>query len=98
MSQWAYQQGVDARRAIAEPIARAFHDAYEHLAPVYGYKTREESAVPWDDVPQANRDLMIATVRRLLDDRVIHTSGRADALQEQLDELRGALRVLRKVA
>lgn len=45
-----------------EAIARAFHEAYERLAPQFGYRTREASAVPWDDVPQANRDLMVATV------------------------------------
>ena len=45
-----------------EAIARAFHEAYERLAPQFGYRTREASAVPWEDVPQANRDLMVATV------------------------------------
>ena len=44
-----------------EFIARAFHEAYERLAPQFGYRTREASAVPWEDVPQANRDLMVAT-------------------------------------
>ena len=43
-------------------IARMFHEAYERLAPEFGYRTREESAVPWDKVPAKNRDLMTATV------------------------------------
>lgn len=46
----------------AEPMARRFHEAYERLAPGFGYKTREASAVPWDDVPENNRLLMIRTV------------------------------------
>jgi hypothetical protein len=49
-----------------EQIAKAFHDAYERLAPDHGYKTREASAVPWDDVPPANKALMIATVEALI--------------------------------
>lgn len=43
-----------------EIIAREFHEAYERLAPSFGYKTREASAVEWDDVPEPNRSLMIA--------------------------------------
>ena len=39
-----------------------FHEAYERLAPEFGYRTREESAVPWERVPARNRDLMTATV------------------------------------
>lgn len=41
-------------------IAQAFHEAYERLAPSYGYETRRESAVPWADVPEQNRALMTA--------------------------------------
>lgn len=52
-------------------IAKAFHEAYEALAPVYRYKTRSESAVPWDDVPEKNKGLMCATVRQLIRDGVI---------------------------
>lgn len=43
-----------------EDIAQAFHEAYERLAPTFGYKTRDASAVPWIDVPPANKALMIA--------------------------------------
>ena len=55
----------------AEVIAKAFHEAYGQLAPVFGHETRAASAVPWTDVPQANRDLMIATVARLLTEGAI---------------------------
>ena len=50
----------------ARTVARWFHDEYERLAPDFGYRTREESAVPWVDVPDANRDLMIATAECVL--------------------------------
>lgn len=46
---------------LADDMARAFHENYEALAPRYGYRTREASAVPWDEVPKANRELMIHT-------------------------------------
>jgi len=54
-----------------EQIAREFHQTYERLAPSYSYETREESAVPWEDVPAANKALMIAVCRELLERRVI---------------------------
>lgn len=60
---------VDRNDAIA--IAKAFHEAYERLAPLTGYKTREESAVPWDDVPITNRALMANVVQELLSRGVI---------------------------
>lgn len=59
------------RRERAEQIAKEFHEVYEELAPQYGYKTREASAVPWDQVPAANRQLMVATCDRLLRAEVI---------------------------
>lgn len=51
-----------------EDLARAFHEAYERLAPEFGYETRDRSAVPWDDVPADNRGLMVATAASVLDD------------------------------
>jgi hypothetical protein len=59
----------------AERIAQAFHEAYERLAPDHGYKTREASAVAWEDVPADNKNLMIATVRALIDQGVIPDRG-----------------------
>ena len=58
-------------REVDEAIAREFHEAYERLAPSHGYETRQESAVPWDDVPERNRNLMAAVVRELRDRGVI---------------------------
>ena len=49
-----------------EAVARLFHETYERLAPEFGYRTREASAKPWDEVPEQNRALMVATVREVL--------------------------------
>jgi SOS-response transcriptional repressor LexA len=48
-------------------LAQAFHEAYERLAPEYAYETREASAVPWNEVPENQRKLMIATCRVILE-------------------------------
>ena len=60
----------------SEDIARRFHETYERLAPEFGYETRKESAVPWEEVPEQNRNLMIAVVSNLLDNGVIHYEDR----------------------
>ncbi len=58
---------AESMTADAEGIAREFHAAYESLAPDFGYRTRDTSAVPWEDVPSGNKRLMVATVTRLLE-------------------------------
>ncbi len=50
----------------AEAMARQFHEAYERLAPDFNYKTRDASAVPWKDVPEDNKLLMVAVCEELL--------------------------------
>lgn len=55
----------------AESIAREFHQTYEQLAPDFSYTTREESAKPWEQVPEQNKSLMIAVVEDLLEREVI---------------------------
>jgi hypothetical protein len=52
----------------AETLARRFHETYERLAPTFGYTTRPETAVPWEQVPELNRQLMIAVCQELLTD------------------------------
>ena len=47
----------------ADKLAKQFHEAYERLAPSFGYKTRKASAVPWEDVPENNRLLMQAVIK-----------------------------------
>jgi hypothetical protein len=52
----------------AEQLAQLFHDHYERLAPEFGYTSRKSSAVPWQNVPEPNKSLMIATARLVLRD------------------------------
>lgn len=47
-------------------MAQAFHEAYERLAGDFGYQTRKASAVPWENVPENNKALMIATIRNVM--------------------------------
>ena len=50
----------------AEQLARLFHETYEELAPNFNYETRRASARPWCDVPENNRNLMIAVAEKIL--------------------------------
>ena len=50
----------------AEKLAEQFHTIYEELAPSFSYKTRKASAVPWKDVPEQNKRLMIAVVEKAM--------------------------------
>src|SRR4029078_5867102 len=47
-------------------LAQRFQETYERLAPDFGYRTREASAKPWDDVPEQNLALMIATCAEII--------------------------------
>lgn len=51
----------------AEGIARRFHEEYEARAPLHGYQTRKASAVPWRQVPDNNRALMVDVVKALIE-------------------------------
>lgn len=55
---------TEAPSAVA--LAQLFHGTYERLAPDFGYETRQASAVPWDDVPEPNRLLMVAVAAEVL--------------------------------
>lgn len=50
----------------AEQIAKLFHKVYEELAPKYKYSTRPASRVEWGKLPKNHRDLMVATVKKVL--------------------------------
>jgi len=67
----------------AEEMARRFHEAYERLAPSFGYKTREASAVPWEDVPEQNKALMIAVCAEMIEagKLPLYTPEQVDALR-----------------
>ena len=58
-------------------VAQAFHERYEWWAPHFGYKTRDASAVPWEDVPEQNKMVMLATIQSLLDVGVIRHGGQS---------------------
>lgn len=58
-----------------EGLAPFFHGTYERLAPAFGYRTRKESAVPWEEVPENNRLLMMAVCERVLSYLRAHEEG-----------------------
>ena len=62
---------MEAARRVAnldyEVGARTGHDAYERLAPEYGYTTRQKSRVSWERLPQEHRDLMVAAYTVAID-------------------------------
>lgn len=72
----------------ARLLAQEFHEAYERLAPEYGYKTRPETAVPWEDVPEDNKALMTAVVDEVVVPKLlsIATLAATDII-DRLDEL-----------
>lgn len=55
---------MDFTPQMAEALARRFHDAYERLAPEYGYETRPETRT--FDPTTPNGRLMVAVCERLL--------------------------------
>lgn len=58
---------LDYKEIYAKKLAQDFHETYERLAPDFGYKTREESAKPWANVPEANKNLMVAVCSKILE-------------------------------
>lgn len=50
----------------AESVAKLFHETYERLAPYYSYETRIETRVPWEQVEERNKRLMIAVATEVL--------------------------------
>jgi hypothetical protein len=62
-----HEQGIFRGSLLdAEMLARRFHETYERVAPAFGYSTRPETAVPWEQVPEQNRRLMIAVCQQLI--------------------------------
>lgn len=73
--------------SFAETLARRFHDEYEAAAPLFGYATRRESAVPWEQVPEANRRLMVHVCERIAEDLLRHAT---ESLTRQMKAVAGA--------
>jgi hypothetical protein len=65
----AYVPGPD--EGWADFVARCFHSEYERIAPQFGYATRPDSAVTWENVPETNKRLMRSTVAALVQRGVI---------------------------
>lgn len=62
---WSPCRCAEFRARSAEMLAQRFHEAYERLAPSFGYTTREASAKPWAEVPHNNRALMVAVCKEV---------------------------------
>lgn len=50
----------------AESVAKLFHETYERLAPTFEYETRPATQVPWEEVPERNKRLMVAVTAEVL--------------------------------
>lgn len=78
----------------AQAFAQKFHEAYERLAPTFGYQTREASAKPWTEVPENNRKLMVAVCQEVVADALTaaYAQGRRneqDAIVKRVEVLVG---------
>ena len=58
---------------LPHELAVLFHSTYECLAPAFGWRTKKGCNVPFEQLPQRNQALMLATCQTVL-----------NALQEQL--------------
>lgn len=59
---------LQSKKPNAIDLARRFHTLYEALAPQFGYETRKESAKPWSQVPEQNKNLMTAVCAQIIED------------------------------
>ena len=57
----------DHPQNLVEVLSRASHDAYEAAAAEHGWSTQEASRVPWAEVPDANKAVVRASVRAVMD-------------------------------
>jgi len=55
-----------SERYAPEEVARFLHSEYERLAPAFDYETRRESAVPWEQLLDSNRKLMLAATTSVM--------------------------------
>lgn len=76
----------------SEKTAELFHETYERLAPKHQYETRKASAVPWSDVPDSNKALMIEVAA------VVGSEIRKDALTMVLTHVLEQQRYSRSLA
>jgi hypothetical protein len=55
-----------ARTVGPAEVAAKFHETYERLAPSFGYQTRPETRTDWGDLPDGNKQLMMAVATEVL--------------------------------
>jgi hypothetical protein len=78
-----------------EMMAQRFHEAYERLAPTFGYETRKESAKPWAGVPANNKRLMAAVCAEVFAPfyvRIRSLEADLSHMQDELDEAKDVIR------
>lgn len=63
------------KRISPEELAKMFHGTYERLAIEHEYRTREESRTNWENLPEQNKQLMMATCKEIIDMLVIGEIG-----------------------
>lgn len=93
----AYDQVVEASALLVEEpfgrrLARRFHEEYEAAAPHYGYETRPESAVPYDDLPEPHQLLMEHVCRAITSDIKAHCIAAMEASRDREPEAASASR------
>lgn len=71
-------------------MARIFHQHYEQLAPQFDCPIYEELAKPWNELSEANREMMIAVSTKLLKEEP-NLGGKLVAVR-RLDALKEAIR------
>jgi hypothetical protein len=49
-----------------EELAKMFHETYERLAPAFGWKTKKGCNVSFEQLPERNKALMVATCQTIL--------------------------------
>ena len=76
----------DALDVDAVAAARKFHDAYERLAPSFGYETRTETRLFDPDTP--NGKLMVAVCGEVVGP-LLSAARERDALRKERDEAKG---------
>lgn len=54
-----------------DQLAELFHTTYEQVTPQFGYETRRETAVPWDELPHPHKQMLIAVATQVLGQLVL---------------------------
>jgi hypothetical protein len=63
---------IVSRAVSLESACEFLHDRYEEAAKTHSWQTNDKSAVPWADVPDANKATMRDAVAALLKELGIH--------------------------